>query len=114
MRIPTKEVLMDDIIKEKVHKLYWDLDINCARTVLTCLGELFQVEINEQTMNAAIGLHGAGGYRAQCGLVEGALMFIGIYLSTRGKNDKEISEICYCFAEDFLKQYGYGLVSLID
>jgi len=97
---------MENIIREKVHNLYWDLDINCARAMLTCLGDLFQVQMNEQTLNAAIGLHGAGGFRSQCGLVEGALMFIGIYLSKRGKTDDEISRVCYQFAEKFARQFG--------
>ena len=97
---------MENIVKERVHQLYWDADINCARTALTCLGEQFQVDISKQTMNAAIGLHGAGGYRAQCGLVEGALMFIGIYLSEAGKNAEEISKTCYQFAEQFTEKYG--------
>lgn len=97
---------MENRIKERVHQLYWDADINCARTALTCLGELFQIDICQQTMNAAIGLHGAGGYRAQCGLVEGALLFCGVYLSDKGKTEEEISEICYRFAEQFVKKYG--------
>lgn len=97
---------MENTIKKRVHELYWDIDLNCARTALTCFGELFQHDINEQTMNAAIGLHGAGGFRAQCGLVEGALMFIGIYLRDKGKDDEEISKACHQFAEQFTEKYG--------
>lgn len=97
---------METTIKEKVHKLYWEQDINCARTALTCLGELFNVPLEEQTFHAAIGLHGAGGYRAQCGLVEGALMFIGIYFRQQGKADSEIVALCYQFAEEFTQKYG--------
>lgn len=97
---------MEKTIKNRVHQLYWQNDINCARTALTCFGELFQTDISRQSMNAAIGLHGAGGYRAQCGLVEGALMFIGIYFSDKEKTEEEISKICYQFAEQFTKRYG--------
>lgn len=92
-------------IKQYVHHYYWDLDINCARTSLLCLGKLFDVKLQEQTICAAIGLHGAGGYRAQCGLVEGALLFIGIYYFQQGKTDGEIAKICYEFAESFTKKY---------
>lgn len=94
-----------DLIKERVHDLYWKEDINCARTMLITLGELFQVEIGRQTVNGAIGLHGAGGYRAQCGLVEGALIFIGIYLSDMKKSESEIISICYQYAEEFTKRF---------
>ena len=41
---------------------------------MLCLGELLGFHIEEQTYAAAVGMHGAGGFRAQCGLVEGALM----------------------------------------
>ena len=69
-----------DLIQTRVHELYWNDDINCARAMLLSLGELFQMRIERQAMNGAIGLHGAGGFRAQCGLVEGALIFMGIYI----------------------------------
>ncbi len=92
-------------IKKMVHGYYWEEDINCARTTLCCLGRLFDIPLNDQTLQAAIGLHGAGGFRAQCGLVEGALMFIGILLSQKGKNDSEIADSCYAFACKFKNKF---------
>lgn len=56
-------------------------------------------------MQSSIGLHGAGGYRAQCGLVEGSLMFMGIFFALKGKSDMEISHICYQFSEEFTKKF---------
>lgn len=96
---------MKDIISKKVHHFYWDLDINCARTTLLCLSELMNIQINSQVVKSAIGLHGAGGYRAQCGLVEGSLMFIGIFFAQKGKSDFEVSNICYQFAERFTEKF---------
>jgi C_GCAxxG_C_C family probable redox protein len=93
-------------IKERVHELYWNDEINCARTTLICLGELYHTDIEQQTLNSAIGLHGAGKFRAQCGLVEGALMFIGIYFSNRGQSKYDIELICYRFADEFTKKFG--------
>jgi C_GCAxxG_C_C family probable redox protein len=97
---------MNDQIKERVHELYWKYDINCARTMLTCLGEWFCVNLEEQTLKSAIGLHGAGGYRAQCGLVEGALMFLGIYFSEKEKSDYDIALLCYQYADEFTNKFG--------
>jgi C_GCAxxG_C_C family probable redox protein len=97
---------MDQTIAGFVRKYYWEQDINCARTCLITLGSLFHYELNPQTIRAAIGLHGAGGYRAQCGLVEGTLMFIGCYFSDRGRTDAEIADLCYRFAEAFEKEFG--------
>lgn len=93
-------------IKERVHQLYWDDDINCARTMLICLSELFEVTLEKQTITAAIGLHGAGGYRAQCGLVEGGLMFIGIYYQLQGKSENEIASTCFEYAQAFEQKFG--------
>ena len=97
---------MKKYITKRVHELYWKEDINCARTSLICLSELFEIAIEPQTIWAAIGLHGAGGYRAQCGLVEGTLMFMGIYFHKLGKTEAEIVSICYNFASAFDKTFG--------
>lgn len=98
-------ILMKEYITKRVHELYWEKDINCARTTLICLSELFEIAIEPQTICSAVGLHGAGGYRAQCGLVEGALMFIGIYFHTLGKAETEIVSACYNFAFAFDKTF---------
>ena len=92
-------------IKDRVHELYWDDDINCARTMLICLSELCGVRLEKQTITSAIGLHGAGGFRAQCGLVEGGLMFIGIYYQLKGKSEGEISSLCYEYAKSFEQKF---------
>ena len=96
---------MREIIKDFVHDYYWNKDINCARTTLYSLSKLFNLPLHDQTLNAAIGLHGAGGYRAQCGLVEGALMFIGIYYSGYGYSEHDIASLCYRFAEEFANTF---------
>lgn len=97
---------MKEYIISRVHKLYWNDDINCARTMILCLSELFKTAIEPQTLWSAVGLHGAGGYRAQCGLVEGALMFTGIYLHALGKTEDEIVSACYHFAAAFDRTFG--------
>ena len=97
---------MKEYIKSRVHELYWNDDINCARTAIICLSELFETAVEMQVIWSAVGLHGAGGYRAQCGLVEGTLMFIGIYLHELGKTEDEIVSACYDFASAFDKAFG--------
>jgi C_GCAxxG_C_C family probable redox protein len=106
--IPAGErVLMkEEIIAARVHEYYWFNDYNCAITMLKILSEKFVVNLNRQVINAAIGMHGAGKYRAQCGLVEGALMFIGIYGKEKSYSDDEIADKCYSFALAFENQFG--------
>ncbi|NCB50886.1 MAG: C_GCAxxG_C_C family protein [Clostridia bacterium] len=97
---------MRETINKHVHDLYWNHDFNCARTMLICLCGFFDVNIEQQTFNAAAGMHGAGRYRAQCGLVEGALMFIGIYFSEKRMPEADIAAICYKFADAFTEKFG--------
>ena len=95
-----------DFIKEKVHECYYKYDYNCARTTLLILSELFNVTIEEQTWNSAIGLFGGGGFRAQCGLVEGGLMFIGILGRIRGIEEATIVSLCHDYSKSFQETFG--------
>jgi hypothetical protein len=67
----------DTLVRERVHTYYWRNDINCAITTLKILSERFGIELSAQVIDSALGMHGAGEYGAQCGLVEGVLMFKG-------------------------------------
>lgn len=95
-----------EIVRSQVHHHYWDLNINCARTTLLVLSDLYNIKVHPQTLQSAIGLHGAGGYRAQCGLVEGGLMFLGIYLTAHSKTEEEIISLCYRYADEFIAHFG--------
>jgi hypothetical protein len=96
----------EDFIRQRVHSCYWDEDINCATTCLRILAEKFSVVLDPQVLNAALGMHGAGKYGAQCGLVEGTLMFIGIIGKRLGLSDDDIVDSCRAFAEEFEEQFG--------
>ena len=90
---------------ELIHHLYHDKDFNCAITTLLCLGKEFGMEINQQVLDSAICLNGGGRFRAQCGLVEGALMFIGIYATQRGMKKKDMMKIAYGFCDGFSTRF---------
>lgn len=96
----------NELVAARVHRYYWNKDYNCAITMLKILSEAFNINLNRQVIYAAVGMHGAGKYRAQCGLVEGALMFIGVYGKEKKYSDHEISDKCYSFAATFEKQFG--------
>jgi hypothetical protein len=100
----TGDATADDLvefIQQRVHQFYWEDDANCATAVLKILSEIFTVPLHQQLLDAAIGMHGAGGYRAQCGLVEGTLLFIGICGRRLEFSDAESIEHCRLFAEKF-------------
>ena len=91
---------------ELIHHLYHDKDFNCAITTLICLGKEFGVDIDQQVLDSAICMNGGGRFRAQCGLVEGVLMFIGIYATQRGMKKKDMMKIAYGFCENFQNRFG--------
>jgi hypothetical protein len=93
-------------VEAHVHESYWERDINCAWTTLEALSHWFDLPIHQQVFDAALGMHGAGGYRAQCGLIEGALMFLGLTGRAHGIVDKEIVAACYRFAAQFESHFG--------
>lgn len=97
---------MQKLIDERVHEYYWKYDYNCATTMLLILSEICGIKLQQQTLDAAVAMHGAGKYGAQCGLVEGALMFIGIYGRQKQKADERIEKECRGFAEGFEKEFG--------
>lgn len=68
--------LQKKLVIKAVHKSYYQDDLNCAQTTLKILAEIFKIKLNPQIIKSAVGLNGAGGYGAECGLVEGAIMFI--------------------------------------
>ena len=93
-------------IVSKVHRYYWDMDFNCATIMLKILAEVYNIELEQQILDSVIGMHGAGKYRAQCGLVEGMLMFIGIYGRKLNYSEKRIIDLCYNSAAGFEEQFG--------
>ncbi|HOO91196.1 MAG TPA: C-GCAxxG-C-C family protein, partial [Syntrophales bacterium] len=90
-----------ELIQSRVHTYYWQDDINCATTNLKILSEVFSIPLSDQVTDAALGMHGAGEYGAQCGLVEGTLMFLGIIGRTKGISDEKIIDSCNAFARQF-------------
>jgi C_GCAxxG_C_C family probable redox protein len=96
---------LKDIIQDSVRKYYWQNDFNCATTNLKILSEIFSIELAEQVIDAALGMHGAGKYGAQCGLVEGTLMFLGIIGRIKGITDDKIVDSCNEFAKQFENRF---------
>lgn len=96
----------ESTVKNRVHYYFWDKDINCAGTTVLILSEQFGIRIEQQVLDAAVGMHGAGGFRAQCGIVEGALMFIGIYGTGLGLPENDVILFCRTFARSFVATFG--------
>lgn len=92
-------------IAKRVEKYNVEMGFNCAITTLKVLSEEFSTEISDQIIFGAIGMNGAGQFGAQCGLVEGGLMFMGIYLAESGFKASDITAICNRFAGQFVAHF---------
>ena len=100
-------------IQKRVKEYYWHDDINCATTSLKILSEKFGVELSNQIIDAALGMHGAGKYGAQCGLVEGTLMFLGILGRRLNISDDNIVNSCNEFAGQFENRFKTLLCNML-
>jgi hypothetical protein len=96
---------MEELVRRRVADYYWRDDINCATTNLKILSEIFGIDLSDQVIDAAVGMHGAGEYGAQCGLVEGALMFLGISGRRQNIADDAIIHACKAYAWQFEKRF---------
>ncbi|MGC9324554.1 MAG: C-GCAxxG-C-C family (seleno)protein [Desulfomonilia bacterium] len=97
---------VSEFVGSRVHCFYWNEDRNCAYTSLKIYSEWFDIPLDPQVLDASLGMHGAGEYGAQCGLVEGCLMFIGIIGKAHGMDEDEIIGSCREFAVRFEHRFG--------
>lgn len=100
-----EEFFIQAVIETRVHDYYWKEDFSCTITTLKILSELFHYELHPQVLQAAYGLN-AGRFGTQCGLVEGALLFLGVYGYEKGLNSQEITQLCRTFANGFQEKFG--------
>lgn len=102
--IATK-IIVKVLIDARVHDYYWNEDVSCTITTLKILSEIFHCELDPQVIEAAYGLN-AGRLGSQCGLVEGTLMFIGVYGKDKGLDSQEIAGLCHKLSSEFQDQFG--------
>lgn len=96
----------DKRIEEAFRHFYHEAGINCATGTLILLSEFYDLPLDQQVLDSAAGLHGAGKYGAQCGLLEGGLMFIGIICKKNGVAKGDIVTLCHDWAELFETKMG--------
>lgn len=96
---------MKELIDARVHACYWEEDLSCAMTTMKVLSEIFHSELHPQVLEATYGLN-AGRLGSQCGLAEGALMFIGVYGQQKGLGAQDVAKLCHDFSSGFQDEFG--------
>lgn len=99
------KIFIKVLIDTRVHTYYWNEDISCIITTLKILSEIFNYKLHPQVIQAAYGLN-AGRIGSQCGLVEGALLFIGVYGHEKGIISQSIAMLCHNFSTAFHDTFG--------
>ncbi len=91
---------LEELVAARVEAMYHDDDLSCVHATLKILGEVFAVEVSPQTFDASSGMFGGGGnYGAQCGLVQGAVMFVGILGAGREMDTETLGRHCFDLSE---------------
>lgn len=98
--------LSEHFVSTKLEYFFKELDLNCAEASLKILSEAFDFDLSQQLFDSASGMNGAGQYRAQCGLVEGPLMFLGAYLRSKALSKEVVKVSCHTFAKEFEGEFG--------
>lgn len=98
--------LSEHFVSTKLEYFFKELDLNCAEASLKILSEAFDFDLSQQLFDSASGMNGAGQYRAQCGLVEGPLMFLGAFLRSKEMSKDVVKISCQNFAKDFEEEFG--------
>ncbi len=98
---------LEQLVAARVRVYYGGHDLSCIHATLKVLAEVFDTEVSPQTYDSSSGMFGGGGnYGAQCGLVQGVIMFIGI-LCARHRLDKEtLGKLCFDYSALAEKELG--------
>ena len=73
------ENTIENLVRQRIDTLFSTGENNCAMTVLRVYGEVFETPVDAQVIDAAWCMPGAGGVKHLCGLVGGAVMFVGVW-----------------------------------
>lgn len=92
-------------IAQRVHEYYWENDYSCAEVTLRILKQLYPAGVDQALLDATFGLN-AGRCALQCGLVQGALLFLGVYGRKQGLTDDALRALCRAYCSAFEARFG--------
>ncbi len=95
-----------DLISRRVQEYFVLGDNNCAMTVLRVLSEALETPLPPATLSAGWMMPGAGGVGDLCGLVSGALMFIGVWGAAHGYHRSELKPVSMSLVEGIQAHFG--------
>jgi C_GCAxxG_C_C family probable redox protein len=96
----------ETVVQQRVNAYFVTGENNCAMTVLRVLAEEFETPIAQPVIDAAQCMPGAGGIDHLCGLVSGALMFIGVWGGQQGLHRQTLRPLTSNFSQAVTERFG--------
>lgn len=93
-------------IEEAYHKFYHEDGVPCAVGTLMLFSEFYDLPLDQQVLDSATGMVGAGKTGKQCGLMEAGIMFIGIMGKAKGVAKADIFKLCGAWSKTFEAEMG--------
>lgn len=92
-------------LEAEANKYFMEQGQSCGLTMLHSLSDFFEFPLEPQVYAAMNGVLENRDRRDQCGLYKGALMFIGIYGTSKGWDRNQINAVTIDFAEKMEKHF---------
>ena len=97
---------METLVQQRVAAYFVTGENNCAMTVLRVLAEVFKTPLAQPVIDAAQCMPGAGGVDHLCGLVSGALMFVGVWGGQQGLHRSVLRPVTSGFSQAVAERFG--------
>ena len=97
---------METFVQQRVAAYFVTGDNNCAMTVLRVLAETFETPVAQPVIDAAQCMPGAGGVEHLCGLISGALMFVGVWGAQQGLHRQTLRPLTSGFSQAVQERFG--------
>ncbi|MBN2392454.1 MAG: C-GCAxxG-C-C family protein [Anaerolineae bacterium] len=97
---------MEAFVQQSVSTYFVTGENNCAMTVLRVLAEVFETSVAQPVIDAAQCMPGAGGIDHLCGLISGALMFVGVWGGQQGLHRQTLRPLTSSFSQAVTERFG--------
>jgi len=95
-----------NFVDKQVHENFWEKDLNCSTNILMLLAEIKSIKLDKQVIHSVAGMDGLNPLKVPCGLLSGALMFLGIFGREKNIPNSQLSRHYYEYSKYFQRKFG--------
>ena len=97
---------IETLVQQRAATYFVTGENNCAMTVLRVLSEVFETPVAQPVIDAAQCMPGVGGIDHLCGLISGALMFVGVWGGQQGLHRQTLRPLTSSFSQAVTERFG--------